>query len=228
MSTQMAERGIDPGEHAPVWAWHSVNRIGGKPDDLCARALMSDVQLEQGMVLLELEAPDSLALASCYGIWNKILYDFFDGEASGAQDAADCFARQLHLRRGRPPLYFQSIQACLLFIEPAWLVAWEVLDTQKIMSILKDIMEPQLIGYFAKRVQRPANLLVELPHIEQIASVSECISPGPPDWINSWKQNGMALFNNECTALELVPSGDVPQYTLFAYKMLPQVFREGE
>lgn len=134
MVQQMAERGIPVSEHAPVWAWHSVNRVGGKPDDLCARSLLSDIQLEAGIDFLELHVPDHLALASCYAAWNGMLDDFIDGVAPVAKKVADCFAVSLRPRRGRPPQYFPDIQACLPYLEPAWLVAWEPLDTQRLLE----------------------------------------------------------------------------------------------
>lgn len=88
-------------------------------------------------------------------------------------------------------------------------------------------MELQLVGYFAKRIRRPPGWLVGLPLVEQIASVSECISPGPDGWIDAWKHNEMWLFDDEHTTIELVPPDDRPQYSLFAYKMLPMVILDG-
>ena len=134
MGQQMAERDIPIGENAPVWAWHSVNRFGGKPDEDCANALLFGYQMVQGIDVLELEVPDHMALASCYGAWNNILDSFTRGLAPEVQDIADCFAVQLAPRRGRPPLYFPEIQACLPYIEPAWLVAWDPLDTKRMME----------------------------------------------------------------------------------------------
>lgn len=133
MSRQMALRNIDTGEHAPVWAWHSVNRFGGKPDADCANALLFGYQLAQGIDLLELEVPDHLSLVSCYGHWNYILDSIIDGNEPAEQNVKDCFAVQLTPRKGRPPHYFPEIQACLPSIEPGWLVGWETLDTKKML-----------------------------------------------------------------------------------------------
>lgn len=134
MAQQMIERDIPIKEHAPIWTWHSVNRIGGKPDEDCVNALMNDIQLSRGLDLLELEVPDHLVLPSCYGYWNNILDSLLTLAEPEKQDVIDCFSVQLTPRRGRPPHRFPDIQACLPYIEPAWLLSWETLDTPKIME----------------------------------------------------------------------------------------------
>lgn len=134
MAGQMVQRGIELGDHAPVWAWHSVNRIGGKPDMDCAHALLSDLQIEPGIVLLELEVPEHQALASCYGTWNLILDSFIDGASPEDQAVADCFSVILTPRRGRPTTYFPSIQACLPYIDASWVRSWELLDTEQMLA----------------------------------------------------------------------------------------------
>jgi len=132
MGEQMTQRGIPLGKFAPVWAWHSVYRIGGKPDDEWADGLLFDYQKEQGIELLELEVPDEMALPSCYDFWNRILDRFIDADPLDAQEITDCFAINLHPRRGRPSHRFPGIQVCLPRIKPAWLVAWERLDVERI------------------------------------------------------------------------------------------------
>lgn len=141
MSRQMALRGIDTGDYAPVWAWHSVNRPGGKPGVDCANALMCDLQLAQGVDLLELEVPDHQVLVSFYGSWNTILDQLIDGAELLEQDITECFDVPLMSRRGRPPHYFPDIQACLPCIEAAWLVSSEVLDTKKMLEDRRLMME---------------------------------------------------------------------------------------
>ncbi|PSR13268.1 MAG: hypothetical protein DA408_07150 [Bacteroidetes bacterium] len=135
MGGQMALRDIPVGENAPVWAWHSVNRLGGKPDEDCADALLFGYQLAGGINVLELEVPGHLVLASCYGYWNNILDRFIGGLAPEPQDVAACFAVHLTPHRGRPRLYFRAIQACLPYLEPDWLVAWEPLDSKRMRNI---------------------------------------------------------------------------------------------
>jgi hypothetical protein len=134
MSEQMAQRGIPIGEDAPVWAWHSVYRLGGKPDDAWADGLLFGYQKAQGIELLELEVPDEMALPSCYNEWNLILDRFIDATTLDDQEIQRCFAVNLGPRRGRPPLYFPGIQVCLPRIEPAWLVASERVDTEAMIE----------------------------------------------------------------------------------------------
>lgn len=130
MAGQMQHRGIPIGDYPPVWAWHSVNRLGGKPDMDCASALLFGYQLAQGIEILELEVPDQLALPSCYGYWGNVLNSFIDDLEPEAQDIENCFTVRLTPRRGRPPQYFPDIQACIPYIEPEWLVSSEKLDIE--------------------------------------------------------------------------------------------------
>jgi hypothetical protein len=47
-----------------------------------------------------------------------------------------------------------------------------------------------LIGYFPKKVfQRPDWL--KAAGVTAIRSVCECVSSGPPDWMQRWKHNDM-------------------------------------
>ena len=87
-------------------------------------------------------------------------------------------------------------------------------------------MELVLIGYFPKKVAaRPESLRV--PRVEEICSVSECISPGPKGWVEKWLHNEMWLFDTEALALQVVPDDARSDFTLFAYKMLPALFDKG-
>lgn len=80
------------------------------------------------------------------------------------------------------------------------------------------------LGFFAKVVaDAPAGM--ELPNVREICSVSECISAGPPNWIEHWLHNGLGLFNRESDALEVVPLEDRSAYRLFAYRSYPEIFR---
>lgn len=51
-----------------------------------------------------------------------------------------------------------------------------------------------LIGYFPRKVSLQTALL-QNPAVEEICSVSECISPGPDDWINHWRHNPLGFFD---------------------------------
>lgn len=80
-----------------------------------------------------------------------------------------------------------------------------------------------LAGYFARRVvPRPEHLAA--PGVREICSVSECISPGPDNWIASWRHNGLGWFNHIADALNVVSEAQRAEFRLFAYRIHPEVF----
>lgn len=88
--------------------------------------------------------------------------------------------------------------------------------------------DPIPIGYFPKIVlARPDWLRV--PAVQHICSVSECMSPGPADWIFQWTHNNLGAFNSEDEAWNVVPDGrQNSSYRLLAYFMVPLLFRNGK
>jgi len=83
-----------------------------------------------------------------------------------------------------------------------------------------------LAGYFARRVMpKPAHL--DAPGVREICSVSECMSPGADDWIAAWRHNGLGWFNRVADALSVVPEGQRHEFRVFAYRVHPEVFRDG-
>jgi hypothetical protein len=89
-------------------------------------------------------------------------------------------------------------------------------------------MDLTLIGYLPKRVQRPPGWLPDMPSIDQICSVGDCFSPAPEDRISFWKHNAMWLYDDETTTMSIVPLELQHEFTLFAYKMLPSLFNDGD
>lgn len=86
--------------------------------------------------------------------------------------------------------------------------------------------EPQLVGYFPKRITpRPEWLKVE--NVVEICSVATCMSAAPDDWIEKWLHNQLGLFDTVELAWKIVPKSERTGYNLFAYKLFPIVFREG-
>jgi hypothetical protein len=85
-------------------------------------------------------------------------------------------------------------------------------------------MESKLIGYFPKYVHlRPDDLRAE--QVKEVCSVSECISPGPEDWIKRWAHNELFLFDDEQAAWRMVPGGRSNRdYRLFALRLFPLQF----
>ncbi|HZW07858.1 MAG TPA: DUF3841 domain-containing protein, partial [Phycisphaerales bacterium] len=68
----------------PVWAWHSCGGWQQPPDGARMRSLLSEAELEAGVVLLELSVPRTLVFLTAYGPWNAILNRFMDARAAGA------------------------------------------------------------------------------------------------------------------------------------------------
>jgi hypothetical protein len=60
-------------------------------------------------------------------------------------------------------------------------------------------MEPTHIGYFPKHVLTRPDWL-KAAGVLEVCSVSECVSPGPDDWISHWAHNDLWLYNDEATA----------------------------
>jgi hypothetical protein len=83
-----------------------------------------------------------------------------------------------------------------------------------------------LIGYFPKKVvQRPDWL--KAAGVSAIRSVCECVSAGPPDWIQRWTHNEMWVYSTIPAAWAVVPENERPEYELQAYRMLPMAWNVG-
>jgi hypothetical protein len=82
-------------------------------------------------------------------------------------------------------------------------------------------LDPIPIGYFAKWiVERPEWLNV--PNVEDICSVSECMSAGPDDWFSLWKHNALCLFDDEQVIADIASELGRPEpFDLFAYALIP-------
>lgn len=84
-----------------------------------------------------------------------------------------------------------------------------------------------LIGYFPKRVlARPEWLTAS--HVREIRSVCECMSPGPPDWIDRWTHNEMFVYSTLAAGWDAVPKDTRVEYEMHAYRMLPMEWDQGK
>ena len=80
-----------------------------------------------------------------------------------------------------------------------------------------------LIGFFPKKTARDVPWL-GASHVEEICSVSNCVSKPPTDWIGHWKHNmTWWLYDSEADAWE-VTGAEREAYDMYAYKMFPVVF----
>ncbi len=87
-------------------------------------------------------------------------------------------------------------------------------------------MDLVLIGYFPKIVVSNPDWLTDAPAVEEVCSVSECISTAPPNWIDKWRHNAMWVYDTPDLAWAVIPDEDRLRYTLFAYRILPRRFDE--
>jgi hypothetical protein len=98
-------------------------------------------------------------------------------------------------------------------------------------------MNPNLIGYFPKRVRNlnagleragaDSAAAASLP-MEEIASVSDCVSPGPDGWRDANRHNFYEFFDTPALAWSLVPPQSQGEFQLFAYRLYPVQFVEGQ
>jgi hypothetical protein len=89
--------------------------------------------------------------------------------------------------------------------------------------------ETILIGYLPKRI---VDLTGDVdapryPGVDEICSVSECISKSPPDWVDCWLHNTDTwLFDSPGAAWWVVPEVERERYRLYAYRLRPTLFHE--
>jgi len=79
---------------------------------------------------------------------------------------------------------------------------------------------PVPVGYMAKRTERPSD--DQMGAVEEVCSVSCCISTAPPDAVQHWQHNRLGFYADETLALGVIPdTEDHAGYDLYAYAMLP-------
>ncbi len=84
-----------------------------------------------------------------------------------------------------------------------------------------------LIGYFPKRtMERPDWLKVA--GVEEVCSVSTCISDAPDGWIDQWRHNEMWAYDTPELAWSVVPEATRSEFDLYAYLMFPAQFADGQ
>jgi hypothetical protein len=86
---------------------------------------------------------------------------------------------------------------------------------------------PILIGYFPKcTLKRPDWL--KAAGVEEVCSVSTCISKEPDGWIDRWLHNEMWVYDSPELAWSVVPKAAQGGFDLYAYQMFPVEFANGE
>jgi hypothetical protein len=82
------------------------------------------------------------------------------------------------------------------------------------------------IGYFPKRTMTRPDWL-KAAGVDEICSVSTCISPAPDGWIDHWRHNEKWFYDNQELARDIVPDGEKAAFEMYAYKLYAVQFDEG-
>jgi hypothetical protein len=84
-----------------------------------------------------------------------------------------------------------------------------------------------LIGYFPKRTMKSPDWL-KAAGVEEVCSVSTCVSKDPDGWIDRWLHNEMWAYDSPELAWSVVPATARGEFNLYAYQMFPVEFVEGK
>jgi len=84
---------------------------------------------------------------------------------------------------------------------------------------------PIFVGFFVKATQTNPEWL-KVPSVQEICSVSECISPAPSNWIQRWQHNALGFYDSEPIALSII-EGNPQRYDLYAYELFPVRCQDG-
>lgn len=87
-------------------------------------------------------------------------------------------------------------------------------------------MELRLAGYFPKHVAARPDWL-NACQVQDICSVSACVSEAPEGWVERWLHNDLGLYNTVELALSVIRPGASPM-KLFAYKLSSVRYDEGK
>jgi hypothetical protein len=85
-----------------------------------------------------------------------------------------------------------------------------------------NIPEPVFLGYFPKRTMGRSEWFKNTA-VEEVGSVSDCMSKAPEGWIDQWKHNAWGLYDTEDLAWGII-SDDPTSYDMYAYKLFPFMF----
>ena len=88
-------------------------------------------------------------------------------------------------------------------------------------------MTPTLIGYFPKRTLKRPDWLKAVS-VNEVCSVSTCVSDAPARWIEQWQHNQMWVYDSLELAWGVVPNGVRGEFDLYAYQLFPVQFEEGQ
>lgn len=122
MAEKMQFKFIDLQGFAPIWAWHSCEGVlYGAPTMSTARNLLSDLQIMEGICVVEFEAPVETCLLSSYNRFCELLDVFLDNNLPESDTFHDMF--------DVPPIAEgDNIQATLPLLHLDWVLDMRHLD----------------------------------------------------------------------------------------------------
>ncbi len=97
-------------------------------------------------------------------------------------------------------------------------------------------MTPAFIGYLAKRTLKRVGILPPgsraafpcAPPIEEICSVSGCISRRAEGWWDHARHNDFGVHDSPELAWSVVPTAEHEEFALYAYRLYPVRYAEGK
>ena len=84
---------------------------------------------------------------------------------------------------------------------------------------------PRFVGYFPKRTNNADKRLAPFG-VVTVASVSNCISTPPEDWVEQWKHNDEGFYDTEELAASILPATEASRYDIYAYRLFPLRYAE--
>ncbi len=115
MALEMAARGIELNGNAPIWAWHSCEgQLHAPPTLGTARNQLTDMQILEGICVVEFDAPTELCLLSSYTRFNDLLDVYLQQEALPSREFFMDMFEVLPLRE------HDNIQAALPYLKMSW------------------------------------------------------------------------------------------------------------
>lgn len=89
-----------------------------------------------------------------------------------------------------------------------------------------EALEPRVVGFFPKRTARRLDW-PKTTAVEEVCSVSTCISQGPEGWLDHWLHNALGFFPSEDVARAVANEDPPADFDMYAYRMLPVAFPPG-
>lgn len=115
MARAMEARGIALEAQAPIWAWHSCEGTLNAPPTLgTARLMLTDMQILEGVCVVEFDAPENVCLLSSYTRFNDMLDAYLHHESQLTQET---FLDMFELF---PMREYDNIQAALPYLTMDW------------------------------------------------------------------------------------------------------------